>query len=195
VIIHINRNEGNPDVPTYWKQWELFHCCPFNISIYTGVVSMSKPISTNQCYVYVYLDPRKPGNFIYGEYQFDHEPFYIGKGSNGRAWIHLKENSYNPHFNNKIKKIQKVIDRDPHIIIYKNGMSDIDAYLLEERMIGVLGRTNIKTGPLCNLTIGGIGAGSGENNHFYGKTHTDESKQKMSESQKESKYQMKQNKK
>lgn len=26
-------------------------------------------------YVYVYLDPRKPGSFDYGEFHFDHEPF------------------------------------------------------------------------------------------------------------------------
>ena len=43
----------------------------------------------NIFYVYVYLDPRKPGNYVYGEYSFDYEPFYVGKGSNGRCTIHL----------------------------------------------------------------------------------------------------------
>jgi hypothetical protein len=33
------------------------------------------------CYVYAYLDPRKPGIFKYEEYEFGYEPFYIGYSS------------------------------------------------------------------------------------------------------------------
>jgi len=33
----------------------------------------------NKYYVYVYLDSRKPGKYKYGEYEFDYEPFYVGK--------------------------------------------------------------------------------------------------------------------
>ena len=44
------------------------------------------------CYVYVYLDPRKPGIFGYGEYKFDHEPFYVGYSSRHfRMSEHLRE--------------------------------------------------------------------------------------------------------
>ena len=46
----------------------------------------------NSFYVYAYLDPRKPGKFKYGEYEFTHEPFYIGKGTKSRINRHLAGN-------------------------------------------------------------------------------------------------------
>lgn len=32
-------------------------------------------------YTYVYLDPRRPGNYEYGNFLFAYEPFYVGKGT------------------------------------------------------------------------------------------------------------------
>ena len=83
---------------------------------------MNKSIR-NIFYVYVYLDPRKPGDYIYGEYHFDYEPFYVGKGRYNRLYIHLKKNIYNPHFHNKIKKIQKMIFLIAIIIYYKINLN------------------------------------------------------------------------
>ena len=63
--------------------------------------------SKTDFYVYAYLDPRKPGNFTYAEYNFGYEPFYIGKGRNYRYKYHLWNNSKsNSMLIGKIKKIR-----------------------------------------------------------------------------------------
>lgn len=50
---------------------------------------MKKARKKNRFYVYALLDPRKPGKYKYGEYEFDYEPFYVGKGSGDRCEHHL----------------------------------------------------------------------------------------------------------
>jgi hypothetical protein len=126
-------------------------------------------------YVYVYLDPRKPGKYMYNEYEFDYEPFYIGKGSNGRAYHHLtchnQKRNNNKNFINRIKKIQNEIHKDPIVIICKNNLLENVAYQLEMKMVKIIGRKDLKKGPLYNLTDGGDGV----LNVYY----TDEIRQKM----------------
>ena len=58
-------------------------------------------------YVYTLCDPRKPGAYEYGEYKFEYEPFYVGKGKSNRCTAHLKESSLKvkSYKNNKIKTI------------------------------------------------------------------------------------------
>ena len=34
-------------------------------------MSVNRTRTKGKFYVYVYLDPRKPGKFIYGDYEFD----------------------------------------------------------------------------------------------------------------------------
>lgn len=56
----------------------------------------------NYYYVYIYLDPRKPGKYKYVDYCFLCEPFYIGKGKkerfkdikNRNYLLLIKENEY-----------------------------------------------------------------------------------------------------
>lgn len=72
-------------------------------------------------YVYVYLDPRRPGEFVYGKYVFDHEPFYVGKGFDHRYKDHLYGKSVNMMKVNKIKKIKKM-GKEPIIIKYQEEL-------------------------------------------------------------------------
>ena len=124
-------------------------------------------------YVYVYLDPRKPGHYVYGEYEFEYEPFYVGKGNNGRSHQHLS-GSKNKEFFNNIQNIG-----DPLIIFYKKEMIEYDAYRLEEKIIKSIGRLNIKTGPLYNLIDRSGGGSAGK--HFI---FTEEHKQALSNAHK-----------
>lgn len=138
-----------------------------------------KPINPKQLifYVYVYLDPRKPGKYVYGEYEFDYEPFYIGKGKGNRDKQHLNENKYNQYFNNKIKKIQKTLGIDPIIIRQYDNISNVDACKFEIEMIKNIGRKDLKLGTLCNLTNGG-------DEGSVGRILSEETKRKMSEKKK-----------
>jgi len=159
-------------------------------------------------YVYTYLDLRKPGKYVYGdgEYSFDYEPFYIGKGSGQRKIGHLKESSLkqNSPKNNKIKKIIKEVKEQPKIIILKDNLSEQYAFDLEIKLVALIGRKDLKKGPLSNLTDAGEGVSGlicsietkinrsknskGKNNSNYGNPnnfkHSIETKNKMSESRK-----------
>lgn len=144
-------------------------------------------------YVYIYLDPRKSGKFTYGEYVFDYEPIYIGKGKLDAHRVHLRQARSNGHYNiYKIQKIRKILNENmnPIIIKYKEHLDEKEALKLEIRMIKTIGRNDMKNGPLTNLTEGGEGVcgyrftkedrekmranNSGCKNPMFGKTHTKE---------------------
>ncbi len=97
-------------------------------------------------YVYVYLDCSRI-------------PFYVGKGQGHRykIWDHLGRS--NPFLQSKIKKIGV-----EHIKIEfpLENVSEEDAFAYEELFIGIVGRRDLKTGPLCNLSMGGEGSSPSE---------------------------------
>ena len=115
----------------------------------------------NIFYVYVYMDTRKPGIFVYGEFQFDFEPFYIGKGSKKQWLSHLvvaySKTSYKSYRINIIRKLQR-LGLEPEIVKYKENLSEKEAFDLEKKLIKEIGRIDLKNGPLTNLTDGGEGS-------------------------------------
>lgn len=127
-------------------------------------------------YVYVYLDPTKPGHYCYGEYCFLFEPIYVGKGKENRAYYHLCGKGKNTEFLDRIKEIKLQTDNDPYIIIYEKNLQEVPALNLEIIMTESIGRLNIETGPLYGKTGGGQGR--------VGFKHTAETRQKISESKK-----------
>jgi hypothetical protein len=128
----------------------------------------------NIFYVYIYLDPRKPGSYEYGKYSFKYEPFYVGKGKENRMYDHLKDESQS-YKSNKIQKlISEGYNLENYIIKIKDNMEEQEAFDLEIKLISLIGRLDLETGPLTNMTDGGEG--------ISGHLHTEESKRKISES-------------
>ena len=108
----------------------------------------------NIYYVYVYLDTRKPGEYIYGKYKFNYEPIYVGKGKGSRMIRHLKGDRHNIIKINKINKIVKEGFEPKIIKIVKNVSNDI-ALNVETELIELIGRYCKGEGPLTNVKPGG----------------------------------------
>lgn len=113
-------------------------------------------------YNYIYLDPRKPGYYSYEglSLSFLFEPFYVGKGCRSRLYEHLSEaNSRKRSL--KISKIKAIIrenfDLKSYIIQINQFLSSKEACDIEVKMIKIIGRISLKTGPLTNMTDGGEG--------------------------------------
>jgi len=134
----------------------------------------------NDFYVYVYLDTRKEGEFIYGNLKFTHEPFYIGKGSGKRMFFHLYE-SANTKSKIRFNKIRSIRKSGLEPIVYKlyENLTEVDSLRIETETIKIIGRKDLNKGPLINLTDGG----EGESGYIF----TDEHRNNLSNSLKNSK--------
>lgn len=150
----------------------------------------------NDFYVYIYLDPRKKGKFIYTNYIFEYEPFYVGKGRRWRYLDHINEckrnKIKNTPKNNKIKNIIK-IGLEPIILKIKENLYEDESFIIEKNIINIIGRKDLNKGPLLNLIDGGIGPSNKiltdeEKNRLKnlrkGKKVSDLTKKKISESNK-----------
>jgi hypothetical protein len=112
-------------------------------------------------YIYIYLDPRKKGSYSYGEYHFEYEPFYVGKGKGDRYLSHLKIANGNRKGKNNlvISKIKSILN-DGHVPIILKIIEDLtkeDYNIFEKLMINIIGKSCNNLGPLLNTTDGGDG--------------------------------------
>lgn len=94
--------------------------------------------------------------------------FYIGKGSDSRAYVTQSRGKY---WKNYVKK-----HGIPIVEILHSNLTEEQAFLLEKQLIEKLGRKDKGDGILVNTTNGGEGCS--------GLVHSDESKNKMRESKK-----------
>ena len=120
--------------------------------------------------------------YTYAFLREDRTPYYIGKGKGNRA------------YRRKRNDIKPPKDKSRTIFL-KQNLTEKEAFRHEIYMIAVFGRKDLGTGILHNKTDGGDGVSGkiwsdeerinksksmmGKNNHFYGKTHTDENKETM----------------
>lgn len=116
-------------------------------------------------YVYAYLDPRKKGEYKFGNYIFEYELFYIGKGKVGsnrkeRHLIFVKERGIDLTNNNyKLNLIKQILkdNIEPIIIEIETNLDEITAFNIEKLLISIIGHRYNGTGFLVNISKGGDG--------------------------------------
>lgn len=112
-------------------------------------------------YIYVYLDTRKKGSYSFGDFHFEYEPFYIGKGVNERHLTHLRvANGSRKGKNNLIvTKIKSILNDgfEPTIIKIIEGLTKENYDSYEISTIKLIGKSCDGLGPLLNTTDGGDG--------------------------------------
>lgn len=112
-------------------------------------------------YIYVYLDTRKKGSYLFGDFHFEYEPFYIGKGVNERYLTHLRvANGSRKGKNNLIvSKIKSILNDgfEPTIIKIIEGLTKENYDSYEISTIKLIGKSCDGLGPLLNTTNGGDG--------------------------------------
>lgn len=109
-------------------------------------------------YVYIYLDPRKPGEYVYVDDEGDDllfyfEPFYVGKGKGNRIFQGFKDPNNTTSKKYKINEIRKYGVNPIALKIYDN-ISESISYELEKSTIAKIGRESKSDGVLVNKLKG-----------------------------------------
>jgi len=130
-------------------------------------------METTNHYIYALLNNLKPGKFIYGDYIFDYEPYYIGVSNTEtyyrREDVHIKYAKIKKDVcNNKLKMniINKIIKNgfEPISVKILENMTKEYSYKMEIDIIKNIGTRISKKGPLSNISLGGDGGDTFTNN-------------------------------
>lgn len=95
---------------------------------------------------------------VYAKFRETGEPFYIGKGSQKRAWDHEQEARRGKR-SHKCHIIRDMWSRghEPITVMLHEGLTETTANEYEMAFIRAIGRADLGLGPLANLTDGGDG--------------------------------------
>lgn len=150
------------------------------IETFKNMTDLSEKPQQADCYVYVYEDEMN-------------RPIYIGKGRGKRYRDHLRiaKNRTKPHpFYNKLKKMIR-LGFKPQFHKIKENLTPEEACALEIKIIRKIGRKDLGTGTLLNMSDGGEGLLNMSPVHkeiirkrHTGKVNSPETIKKMSDSKK-----------
>ena len=86
-------------------------------------------------------------------------PFYVGKGSGSRMYEHYRRAKRTKIKSPVLDKIRQMINKGSEVIYEKILITENEREALDNEIVKIkeLGRRDIKTGPLLNLTDGGEG--------------------------------------
>lgn len=104
-------------------------------------------------YIYIFSDTREIGPFTFGTLTFPYKPFYVGMSRRkGRIKTKHKRNYF---VNRRIRHMK----REGHEVhVYRYYTKSINsAAIIEAKLVKVIGRRDLKNGPLLNLNDGGTG--------------------------------------
>lgn len=110
-------------------------------------------------YVYVLVDPRHEGSFVCGKFTSPYRPFYIGKGKGLRFKSHSLRSS--KLVKNKINAIKIDTGKSHKVKILETGLTELQAYRIESKLIKSVGLKMLGKGPLLNMNEGGPGIQQG----------------------------------
>jgi len=99
--------------------------------------------------------------YVYILFDLRGVPLYVGKGKGDRWYAHESSERHNNRHNNTylravVREAKRLKRRLPRVKI-REGLTETEAFATEIALIAAIGRKDLGTGPLANLTEGGDG--------------------------------------